>query len=790
MPCAPPAQCKPAEMVSVSPSDLAAKVRGIFNDALYRGSLYLLLNTAATSAIGFVFWTLAAHKYSASTVGVFSGVTSGTGLLAAVAALSLPITMTRHIAGAENPWQLMLAAITIIATAGTALCLATVVFLGPHLPSALHIEQRGKMIFLLTALVVFTAVGGTLDAGLIAIRSSRTILIKNLIGSTVKLTAMILLATLRSSGLIFSFALGLGLATILSGIALGWQVRGKGAEYRTFRIPWRYLSSISRTYLATVIGILPLTIVPIEVLALRGAAETALFSVAFLIAGLLNYIPSIMGQVLFAEIARGGVPLGKQLRKARYAVYGLLLPSLALVLVAAPFILRLFGTAYATGATGCLRVLALSALPAGGTYLVDSILIARDRTAAYTLMQVWNAALILGFVGILLPRGLTAAASGLALGQVLTLGLGLLVVATGRAGRHHPRARTAPVEGASQHAEPDSAPEPVAHSAEPQIRELLAIWPMMPTMLIAEQIGWDQSVQALQEQVTELRLAYSHHYRHPNGYGYQAGDIAQCSLWFPPIEIPVGFGQTRSASQLPVLVMMTGYSRWLSAILIPSRRAEDLFAGWWQLIAELGAVPRTLTWHSEAAIGWEADGQSHVTAECRQFCHSLNTTVIVGGTDDPATTDLTEQAESLLERSFLPGRTFSSPADFNDQLRYWLRMTNAQSRPPQGWPPGTQVEADTQAMLPLPSTPPSTGWRLPVRVGERPFVHFDSNSYSVPPALRGRVVELVADLRQVRVLSAGGTVAHHYRTWAHGRTICDQAHRTIPRQPNRLGPTG
>ena len=38
-------------------------LRGVVNDALYRGSFFLLLNTVATSAIGFVFWTLAAHCY-------------------------------------------------------------------------------------------------------------------------------------------------------------------------------------------------------------------------------------------------------------------------------------------------------------------------------------------------------------------------------------------------------------------------------------------------------------------------------------------------------------------------------------------------------------------------------------------------------------------------------------------------------------------------------------------------------------------------------------------------------
>ena len=55
------------------------------------------------------------------------------------------------------------------------------------------------------------------------------------------------------------------------------------------------------------------------------------------------------------------------------------------------------------------------------------------------------------------------------------------------------------------------------------------------------------------------------------GRAYVAGEIAQCDLWFPPIELPVGFGQVAARPQLPVLTMVTGYSRWLSAVLIPSR---------------------------------------------------------------------------------------------------------------------------------------------------------------------------------------------------------------------------
>ncbi len=73
---------------------------------------------------------------------------------------------------------------------------------------------------------------------------------------------------------------------------------------------------------------------------------------------------------------------------------------------------------------------------------------------------------------------------------------------------------------------------------------------------------------------------------------YVAGEIAQFDLWFPPITLPVGHGQSRTAKQLPVLTMVCGYSRWAAAVLIPSRAAEDLFTGWWQLLAGLGAVPR------------------------------------------------------------------------------------------------------------------------------------------------------------------------------------------------------
>jgi hypothetical protein len=125
--------------------------------------------------------------------------------------------------------------------------------------------------------------------------------------------------------------------------------------------------------------------------------------------------------------------------------------------------------------------------------------------------------------------------------------------------------------------------------------------------------------------------------------------------------LPVGFGQTRKPTQLPVLTMVTGYSRWLSALLIPTRTAADLFAAWWQLISGLCAVPRVLVWDGEGAIGRWRGGRVELTAECQGFRGTLATKVIVCKPADPEATGLVERAHDHLERSFLPGRRFTGP---------------------------------------------------------------------------------------------------------------------------------
>ena len=747
-------------------------LKSIFNDALYRGSLILLGNTVALAAFGFAFWALAARAYPPAAVGTFAGITSGTTLLGEVASLGLPNTITRHVASAPNARQLMRASIAATSVLGGVLCLATVVVIGPHLPAELHLRERGGTALLVTGLAIFTATSGVLQAGLVATRASHTVAITNLIASIAKVTALLLLARLGSAGLLTAYGIGVAVASVLGGLALWRRLDCGSGHVSSLRLLRSHLSMTTGNYAAMIMGILPSSVVPIEVLIVLGPAATARFSIAFLIAGFLNFIPATVAQVLFAEASRPGVSLNAQLRKALRVTYGLLLPPLVVLVAGAPLVLRLFGPAYASDATGCLRVLALSALLTGGTYLVDSILIARDRVAAYTFVNGANAALVLGGVGILLPHGLTAAAWGWAGAQGISLLIGSAVMAAGGAGRHRLTVPVSPARPSQR-----GTPRQVIFAFEPQIRDLLDSWPLMPTTLIAERIGWSGPIPLLLNQVTKLRLDYLSAEHARTEVRHPPGELAQCGLWFPPVEVPVGCGQTRSATQLPVLTMITGYSRWMSALLIPSTQAQDLFEGWWQLLVELGSAPTSMTWDSETTVGHRTSGGvAELTVECQDFARATGTEIVIGDTADPRTRSLIERAHACLEHSFLPGKTFSSPANLNTQLAAWLAAANTRTRPASGRSPTDLIATDKRAMLQLPSVRPATGWHISARIEAEPFISFDFNSYSVHPRAARSRVELTADLSHVSVVCNGVPAASHRRSWTRYQTISEPDH--------------
>jgi transposase len=308
----------------------------------------------------------------------------------------------------------------------------------------------------------------------------------------------------------------------------------------------------------------------------------------------------------------------------------------------------------------------------------------------------------------------------------------------------------------------------VADAYEPRVRALLVEWPRMPGPVIARRIGWPYSEGPLKKLLTRIRPEYVG-IDPVDRVSYEPGQLAQCDLWFPAPTIPVAAGQARI---LPVLVIVLGFSRFLSATLVPSRQAGDILSGMWQLIAELGRVPKTLVWDRESAIG----GTGRVSAPAAAFAGTLATRIQLAPPRDPEFKGMVERNNGFFETSFLPGRTFASPTDFNTQLTDWLALANSRTVRAIGGRPVDLLETDRQAMTPLPPVEPRVGLTHRIRLARDYYVRVDANDYSIDPRVIGRFVDVVASPTLVEAFCDGQSVAHHVRSWARHGVITDPVH--------------
>ncbi len=303
---------------------------------------------------------------------------------------------------------------------------------------------------------------------------------------------------------------------------------------------------------------------------------------------------------------------------------------------------------------------------------------------------------------------------------------------------------------------------------EPQIRALLKEWPKMPAPVIAQRIGWPYSEGPLKKLLARIRPEYVG-IDPVDRVTYQPGQLTQCDLWFPEPRIPVAVGQQRV---LPVLVMTLAFSRFMTATMIPSRQAGDILSGMWALIGGVGRVTRTLLWDRESAIG----GTGRVSTPAAAFAGTLATQIKLAPPRDPEFKGMVERNNGFLETSFLPGRTFVSPADFNVQLADWLARANTRTvRSIQGRPVDL-LEVDYRAMLALPPVAPPIGLNHRIRLGRDYYVRVDTVDYSVDPRFIGMLVDVTASPQEVTVRCDGQVVARHARSWAKQGVVTDPAH--------------
>ena len=158
----------------------------------------------------------------------------------------------------------------------------------------------------------------------------------------------------------------------------------------------------------------------------------------------------------------------------------------------------------------------------------------------------------------------------------------------------------------------------VVDAVEPRIRELLQAWPDMPATVIAERTRLDSLGQGAARSgrraapgLSASRSRVAHELCGGRGRAvwllvprhHAAGRVRPD----PHRDQVAGAGDG-----LRLLPLAVGGADSV-------RSAEDLFAGWWQLLTRLDAVPRMLVWDGEAAVGRRRGKVSVLTRDTHAF---------------------------------------------------------------------------------------------------------------------------------------------------------------------------
>jgi transposase len=258
---------------------------------------------------------------------------------------------------------------------------------------------------------------------------------------------------------------------------------------------------------------------------------------------------------------------------------------------------------------------------------------------------------------------------------------------------------------------------------------------------------------------------------------YRPGEVCQFDLWEPSAPIAVGHAERRRGW---VVVGCLGYSRAGAGALVFSKQTPDLLWGIARCLWSLGALPQMLVWDRQAGIH-ARDGRP--TAEFAGLCGQLKVGWRFCEPADPQAKGAVERLQGYLETNFERGRSFANERDYQLGLDAWFAKANARTHKTLRCRPVDRLLTEREQMAALPAFP-DLDRRWVIRVPVDPYLRFDTNDYSLDPAVAGRRVEVRVSQAEISTvcLDTGELAARHARSFARHRTITAIEHARALRQ--------
>ena len=235
----------------------------------------------------------------------------------------------------------------------------------------------------------------------------------------------------------------------------------------------------------------------------------------------------------------------------------------------------------------------------------------------------------------------------------------------------------------------------------------------------------------------------------------------------------------RAQRPLSAFVLVLSWSRALHVRFTLDQTLESFLRGHVSAFEYFGGLPRTLLYDNLKSVVLERHGsafrfQSRLLEFAGHYHFQPQPVGVARGNEKGRV----ERQIRFLRDRFFAARRFRDVDDLNAQFVEW-RERWAHARPCPGddtMSVAKALDRERETLLSLPEHDFSCDRVVAVRSGKTPYVRFDTNDYSIPPAHVRRPLTLCASQTTVRLLDGDEELARHERCWDRKQRIEDPAH--------------
>jgi O-antigen/teichoic acid export membrane protein len=376
---------------------------------LYRNAYALIFSAATTSALGMLYWVLAARYYDTAVVGLNTAAISAMMFLSGISRLYLEGALIRFLPRAGSAAS-RLVRYSYLVSEAVALLVGLIFLLGlPFWSPALGFLASSPLLFWGFLIAVMAATLSTLqDSVLTGMRQAIWVPVENTIFALAKILLLVAFASLFPAYGIFAswtipmVVMLLPVNVLIFRYLMPGHMRQTAAAAEPVP-PARVARFVGGNYLGYLFQLSSTRLLPLIVLHYVGSQGNAYFFLPWTIVLSLQLVASSMTSSLTVEAVTDERGLAGYARRALLQSARLLVPVVLVVLAGAPYIMRLFGSDYSIEGAGLLRLLVLGTLPALVNSLCLGIARVRQQVGVIIVVQALLCLMVLGLSSLFLP---------------------------------------------------------------------------------------------------------------------------------------------------------------------------------------------------------------------------------------------------------------------------------------------------------------------------------------------------------------------------------------------------